>query len=58
MYATGVGLVLKGFEYIEHDTHPPTPCPDEPEFKDNIDDDNVGIKKKILNWFTEEEDNY
>jgi len=59
MYSTGVGLVLKGFEYIENEK--PLKKNKETEgvgIDEIMQDDNGGIIDKLKDWFTEEENNY
>ena len=55
MYATSVGLVLKGFEYAEYtNTSPVGPAPDPPPPEGGLEADTGGILEKIKEWFTEE----
>ena len=54
MFSTGVGLVLKGFEYIENER--PTKK-NEANEETEIENDNGGIIDKIKDWFIEEENN-
>ena len=59
MYSTGVGLVLKGFEYIENEK--PLKKNKETEevgIDEIINDNNGGLIDKLKDWFTEEENNY
>ena len=60
MFSTGVGLVLKGFEYMEHDI--PIKESKKESKKEEIEiietSDNGGIIDKIKDWFTEEENIY
>ena len=59
MYSTGVGLVLKGFEYIENEK--PLRKNKETEevgIDEIMQNDNGGIIDKLKDWFTEEENNY
>ena len=59
MYSTGVGLVLKGFEYMENEK--PLAKNKETEelaIDEIMQDDNGGIIDKLKDWFTEEENNY
>ena len=59
MYSTGVGLVLKGFEYIENEKPLRKNTETEEVGTDKImQDDNGGIIDKLKDWFTEEENNY
>ena len=51
MYATSVGLVLKGFEYAEYTNTSPQP---EPPPEGGLEADPGGILEKIKEWFTEE----
>jgi len=55
MYSTGVGLVLKGFEYIENE-RPPKKVEEteEMEIEEGMKNDNGKIIDKIKDWFTEE----
>jgi len=55
MFSTGVGLVLKGFEYIENERPPKK---NEANEETEIENDNGGIIDKIKDWFIEEENNY
>ena len=52
MYATSVGLVLKGFEYAEYTNTSPQPTP--PGHEGESEADTGGILDKIKEWFTEE----
>ena len=56
MFSTGVGLVLKGFEYKENDM--PIKEPNKEEIDITETNDNGGIMDKIKDWFTEEENMY
>ena len=56
MFSTGVGLVLKGFEYIENER--PQKNVEETEIEETVEHDNGGIIDKIKDWFIEEENNY
>jgi cell division protein FtsA len=59
MFSTGVGLVLKGFEYIENERPPKKVEETEEVALDAVGEtDNGGIIDKIKDWFTEEENNY
>jgi cell division protein FtsA len=59
MFSTGVGLVLKGFEYIENERPPKKVEETEEVTLDAVGEtDNGGIIDKIKDWFTEEENNY
>ena len=53
MYATGVGLVLKGFEYSDYSKKPPKVI--ETNDKAENETDTVGVLDKIKDWFTEED---
>ena len=58
MFSTGVGLVLKGFEYLANENiknviSEPNSISDQSEVKN----DNGGIIDKIKDWFIEEENN-
>ena len=59
MYATGVGLVLKGFEHADYAKTPATAIELDNEAENTIetDRDTVGVLDKIKDWFTEEEIN-
>ena len=59
MFSTGVGLVLKGFEYIENE-RPPKKNEETEKMgiEETMEHDNGGIIDKIKDWFTEEENNY
>ena len=57
MYSTGVGLVLKGFEYIENERLPRNVEETEEVVAEEVENNNEGIIDKIKDWFTEE-DNY
>jgi cell division protein FtsA len=59
MYATGVGLVLKGFEHADYAKTPATAVDLENEAENTIetDRDTVGVLDKIKDWFTEEDIN-
>jgi cell division protein FtsA len=52
MYATSVGLVLKGFEHAEYTNASPQSVP--PGSEGGYETDTGGILEKIKNWFTEE----
>jgi cell division protein FtsA len=52
MYATGVGLVLKGFEYADYSKTPPKVIETNEKAENEID--TVGVLDKIKDWFTEE----
>jgi len=59
MYATGVGLVLKGFEHADYRKAPvkevvPKNEDEEGEELTEAETDTVGILDKIKDWFTEE----
>tara|TARA_B100001778_G_C18596780_1_gene635156 strand:+ start:79 stop:1368 length:1290 start_codon:yes stop_codon:yes gene_type:complete len=54
MYSTGVGLVLKGFEYHENETGPKIDM--QAEDTNETYEQNEGIIEKIKEWFTEEDD--
>ncbi len=57
MYATGVGLVLKGFEHAEN-LKPQKPVVNEPEDVGEEVEEEVGkeptLIDRISGWFTEE----
>ena len=53
MYATSVGLVLKGFEYAEYTSTSPQPEPTDGD-GESAERDTGGILEKIKEWFTEE----
>ncbi len=55
MYATGVGLVLKGFEHADYVKTPATAI--ELENTIETDSDTIGVLDKIKDWFTEEDIN-
>jgi len=58
MYSTGVGLVLKGFEYLEQ--HPDQATVIENSIYDNKEEDLVkepSLMDRISGWFTEEDVN-
>jgi len=59
MYATGVGLVLKGFEHADYAKTPATAIDLDNEAENTIetDRDTVGVLDKIKDWFTEEDIN-
>ena len=52
MYATSVGLVLKGFEHTEYINT--SPEPDSSGNEGGLETDTGGILDKIKEWFTEE----
>ena len=54
MYSTGVGLVLKGFEYHENETGPKINI--QGEDTNEKYEQNEGIIEKIKEWFTEDDD--
>jgi len=58
MYATGVGLVLKGFEYAEYTNTSPKANSivkgEEEVIENEPETDRGGILEKIKEWFTEE----
>ncbi|MAM05765.1 MAG: cell division protein FtsA [Flavobacteriales bacterium] len=54
MYSTGVGLVLKGFEYHENETGPKIHM--QAEDANEKYEQNEGIIEKIKEWFTEDDD--
>ena len=58
MYATGVGLVLKGFEYAEYTNTSPKANSivkgEEEAIENEPETDRGGILEKIKEWFTEE----
>lgn len=54
MYSTGVGLVLKGFEYHENETGPKINM--QGEDTNEKYEQNEGIIEKIKEWFTEDDD--
>ena len=54
MYSTGVGLVLKGFEYHENETGPKINM--QAEDTNEKYEQNEGIIEKIKEWFTEDDD--
>ena len=58
MYATGVGLVLKGFEYAEYTNPSPKANSivkgEEEVIENEPETDRGGILEKIKEWFTEE----
>ena len=57
MYSTGVGLVLKGFEYKLSDLTTDSSEKDENNVEDYTEvDNNGGIIDKIKDWFTEDND--
>ena len=57
MYSTGVGLVLKGFEYKLSDLTTESSERDENNVEDYTEvDNNGGIIDKIKDWFTEDND--
>tara|TARA_Y100000589_G_scaffold35645_1_gene29877 strand:- start:5601 stop:6581 length:981 start_codon:yes stop_codon:yes gene_type:complete len=57
MYSTGVGLVLKGFEYKLSDLTTDSSENDENNIEDYTEvDNNGGIIDKIKDWFTEDND--
>ncbi|MDC0204718.1 cell division protein FtsA [Flavobacteriales bacterium] len=57
MFSTGVGLVLKGFEYIENERpSKKNEVNEEIDIEETIEND--GIIDKIKDWFIEEENNY
>ena len=57
MYSTGVGLVLKGFEYKLSDLTTDSSENDENNVEDYTEvDNNGGIIDKIKDWFTEDND--
>jgi len=59
MFSTGVGLVLKGFEYIENERpSKKNEANEETEIEETVENDNGGIIDKIKDWFIEEENNY
>jgi cell division protein FtsA len=53
MYSTGVGLVLKGFEYADYAKIPAKVKEVDNEVE--IETDAIGVLDKIKDWFTEEE---
>ena len=53
MYATGVGLVLKGFEHEDY-IRTSTTTEVEEKAENNIEKDAIGVLDKIKEWFTEE----
>ncbi len=59
MYATGVGLVLKGFEHVDYAKTLTTAIELDSEAENTIerDRDTVGVLERIKDWFTEEEIN-
>ena len=54
MYSTGVGLVLKGFEYHENETGPKINM--QGEDTNEKYEQNEGIIEKIKEWFTEDDE--
>ena len=54
MYSTGVGLVMKGFELLEHEN---MPIEEELGTEGELEVEG-GLIEKIKDWFTEEETNY
>ena len=56
MYSTGVGLVMKGFELLEHEN---MPIEEELAVEGELEVEvGGGLIEKIKDWFTEEETNY
>ncbi len=56
MYSTGVGLVMKGFELLEHEN---IPIEEELAVEGELEVEvGGGLIEKIKDWFTEEETNY
>ena len=56
MYSTGVGLVMKGFELLEHEN---IPIEEELAVERELEVEvGGGLIEKIKDWFTEEETNY